>query len=46
MVASAEVIATEIETVLPNGTFRRTANFFHLSSEGRIQRLSVYARSA
>jgi ketosteroid isomerase-like protein len=46
MVAGPQAIATEIVTTLPDGTTRRTANFFHLNSEGRIERLSVYTRSA
>lgn len=45
MIAGAQGVATEIEAQLPNGTVRRTANFFHLDSAGLIKRLSVYARS-
>jgi hypothetical protein len=30
--------ATEIETQLPNGTVRRTANFFRLDDQELIQR--------
>ena len=37
--------AVEIEARLADGTVRRTANFYQLSAEGRITRLSVYARS-
>jgi hypothetical protein len=39
-------IAVEIEARLPDGTIRRTANFYHLNDQGRIQRLSVYVRSS
>ena len=35
-------IAAEIEARLPDGTTRRTANFFHLDGAGLIRRLSVY----
>jgi len=45
VIAGAHGIATEIEARLPDGTVRRTANFFHLNSEGLIERRSVYARS-
>jgi uncharacterized protein (TIGR02246 family) len=44
VIAAARGVATEIEARLPNGTIRRTANFFHFNDEGLIQRLSVYAR--
>jgi ketosteroid isomerase-like protein len=44
VIAAAHGIATEIEARLPNGTIRRTANFFHFNEDGLIQRLSVYAR--
>jgi hypothetical protein len=44
VIAGVQAVATEIEARLPNGTVRRTANFFHLNSEGQIQRLSIYAR--
>jgi ketosteroid isomerase-like protein len=43
-IAGAEGAATEIEARLPDGTVRRTANFFHLGADGRIVRLSVYKR--
>jgi hypothetical protein len=46
VIAAVDGIATEIEARLPDGTVRRTANFFHFNSEGLIKRLSVYARSA
>lgn len=36
--------AVEIEARLPDGTSRRTANFFHLGPDGRIVQLSVYKR--
>ena len=42
MVVGASSIAVEIEARLPDGTVRRTANFYHLNDAGRIQRLSVY----
>jgi ketosteroid isomerase-like protein len=44
VIAAAQGVATEIEARLPNGTIRRTANFFHFNDEGLIKRLSVYAR--
>lgn len=44
MIAAAHGVATEIEARLPNGTIRRTANFFQFNDEGLIKRLSVYAR--
>ena len=37
-------VAVEIKTSLPDGTTRLTANFFHLDSNGLIERLSVYKR--
>ncbi|TAL01669.1 MAG: nuclear transport factor 2 family protein [Rhodospirillaceae bacterium] len=45
MVAGTNGVATEIEARFPDGTIRRTANFFHLNNDGLIKRLSVYARS-
>jgi len=45
VIAGAHGVATEIEARLPDGTVRRTANFFHFNGEGLIERLSVYARS-
>jgi len=36
--------AVEIESHLPDGAVRRTANFFHFDVRGRIARLSVYKR--
>ncbi len=44
VIAAGRGVAAEIEARLPNGTTRRTANFFHFNDEGLIQRLSVYAR--
>lgn len=44
VIAGAQGVATEIEARLPDGTVRRTANFFHFNTERLIQRLSVYAR--
>ena len=38
--------AVEIEARLSDGSVRRTANFYHLNSDGHIQRLSVYMRAA
>lgn len=43
-IAEASSIAVEIEARLPDGTVRRTANFYYLNPAGRIQRLSVYMR--
>jgi ketosteroid isomerase-like protein len=43
-VAAAQAVAVEIEARLPDGSSRRTANFFHLGAEGRIARLSIYKR--
>jgi uncharacterized protein (TIGR02246 family) len=37
--------AVEIEAQMSDGTRRRTANFYQLNDQGRIQRLSVYMRS-
>lgn len=45
MIVGDTAIAVEIEARMPDGTSRRTANFFHLNSQARIQRLSVYMRS-
>lgn len=45
MIVGDAAIAVEIEARMPDGTRRRTANFYHLNSQGRIQRLSVYMRS-
>jgi hypothetical protein len=44
MIAGTDGVAVEIETRLPDGSSRRTANFFHLGPDGRIARLSVYKR--
>lgn len=35
-------VAVEIVAHLPDGSARRTANFFHLDDAGKIRRLSVY----
>jgi hypothetical protein len=43
-IAGASSVAVEIEARLPDGALRRTANFYYLNAEGRIQRLSVYMR--
>jgi ketosteroid isomerase-like protein len=45
MIIGDGAVAVEIEARMPDGTSRRTANFYHLNSQGRIQRLSVYMRS-
>jgi uncharacterized protein (TIGR02246 family) len=45
MIVGDAAVAVEIEARMPDGTSRRTANFYHLNSQGRIQRLSVYMRS-
>ncbi len=45
MIVGDTAIAVEIEAKMPDGTSRRTANFFHLSHQGRIQRLNIYMRS-
>jgi ketosteroid isomerase-like protein len=44
MVLSDKSAAVEIEARLPDGTTRRTANFYYLNDAGKIQRLSVYMR--
>lgn len=43
-IGRTDLVATEIEAQLPDGTVRRTANFFHLDGAGRIRRLSIYRR--
>jgi hypothetical protein len=43
-VVGESAVAVEIAAQLPDGTVRRTANFFHLDALGRIQRLSVYMK--
>jgi uncharacterized protein (TIGR02246 family) len=45
MIIGDNAVAVEIDAQMPDGTSRRTANFYHLNSQGRIQRLSVYIRS-
>jgi hypothetical protein len=44
-VVGDDCIAVEIEARLPDGSSRRTANFYYLNDAGRIQRLSVYVKS-
>ncbi|MFT3965260.1 MAG: nuclear transport factor 2 family protein [Sphingobium sp.] len=44
MVVGPSSVAVEIEARLPDGTARHTANFYHLDTDGRIARLSVYMR--
>lgn len=36
--------ATEIEARLPDGSIRRTANFFRFDAEGRVIGMNVYRR--
>jgi len=43
-IITADGLATEIESTLPDGSVRQTANFFHLDDGGLIRRLSVYRR--
>lgn len=45
-IAGPGSIAVEIEARLPDGTVRRTANFYYLNEAGRIQALSVYMRGS
>src|SRR5690348_16622694 len=45
-VTAENLVAVEIAARLPDGQVINTANFYHLSDEGRIKRLSVYMRSA
>jgi uncharacterized protein (TIGR02246 family) len=42
VVIGVNSVAVEIEARLPDGTARRTANFYELTDDGRIRRLSVY----
>lgn len=44
VVAGAASVAVEIEASLPDGTVRNTANFFYLTDNGLISRLSIYKR--
>jgi SnoaL-like domain len=37
--------AVEVETALPDGRTRNTANFFHLDGAGLIARMHSYSRS-
>jgi hypothetical protein len=43
-IAGARSAASEIEARMADGSTRRTANFFHLGEDGRIERLSIYKR--
>jgi hypothetical protein len=43
--ATPRAIAVEIEAALPNGTVRRTANFFDVDERGLVKGLRAYARS-
>lgn len=45
-VASGTMAAVEIEARLPDGSVRRTANFFHCGDAGTIKRLGVYRRDS
>jgi uncharacterized protein (TIGR02246 family) len=45
MVVGDAAVAVEIEVHVPDGNTRRTANFYHLNAQGRIQRLSVYMQT-
>lgn len=42
VVLGGAAAAVEIEARLPDGSIRRTANFYQFDQAGRIQRLSVY----
>ena len=42
MVVGQNSIAVEIQARLADGSVRRTANFYQLNAEGRIQHLRVY----
>jgi ketosteroid isomerase-like protein len=44
IVVGENAVAAEIEAKLPDGSVRRTANFWQLTGDGRIRRLSVYTR--
>src|SRR5579863_9106534 len=44
-VAGVSSIAVEIEARLPDGSVRRTANFYYLDAVGHIKALSVYMRA-
>jgi hypothetical protein len=44
VIAGTQGVAAEIEARMPDGTVRRTANFFHCDSGGLIKRLSIYRR--
>jgi ketosteroid isomerase-like protein len=44
MIVGDRAVAVEIEAQLPDGSSRRTANFYHLNSDGKIDRLNVYMR--
>jgi ketosteroid isomerase-like protein len=44
VLAGVQRAAAEIEAQLPDGTVRRTANFFYFNGEGLITRVSIYSR--
>jgi hypothetical protein len=44
VIAGPTSIAVEIENVLPDGSVRNTANFYFLTSAGKIERLHTYRR--
>lgn len=46
MVVGDMSIAVEIEATLPDGTARRTANFYHLDTAGKVARISVYMQGS
>jgi ketosteroid isomerase-like protein len=46
VIIGTDAIAVEIEARLPDGSVRRTANFFHLDPRDQIQRLNIYARQS
>lgn len=41
-VVTGNIAAVQVQAHLPDGNVRRTANFFTLADDGRIQRLSIY----
>jgi ketosteroid isomerase-like protein len=46
MTASENGVAVEVEARLPDGTSRFTANIYKLDDAGKIERLSVYIKTA
>lgn len=43
-IVGTDCIATEVETELPDGSKRYTANFFHFSEDGLLRRVHSYRR--